>query len=148
MNRRDFFGWVGLGAIATSLPVAIAACSSQTTPSKLTNASPRSDGFKTVGTVAQLDQKGHILNQDVAGSSVIIIRNPTDNNSLLAVNTTCTHAGCTVNWEQDQKSFVCPCHESKFAPNGKVIGGPATEALQTYTAKLEGGDVLVKTKVV
>lgn len=143
MNRREFFGWVGLGVIATSLPVAIAACSSQSTPSKLTNASSRPDGFKAMGTVTELDQKGHILNQDV-----IIIRNPTDKNSLIAVNPTCTHAGCTVNWEQDQKSFVCPCHESKFAPDGKVLGGPATEALQTYTAKLEGGDVLVKTKVV
>ncbi len=143
MNRREFFGWVGLGVIATSLPVAIAACSSQSTPSKLTNASPRPDGFKAIGTLAELDQKGHILNQNV-----IIIRNSTDKNSLIAVNPICTHAGCAVNWEQNQKSFVCPCHESKFAPDGKVLGGPATEALQTYTAKLEGGDVLVKTKVV
>ncbi|PMB52944.1 cytochrome B6 [Fischerella thermalis CCMEE 5201] len=138
MNRREFFGWVGLGAISTSLPVAIAACSSQSTPSKLSNAPPRSDGFKAIGTVAELDQKGHILNQDV-----IIIRNPIENNSLIAVNSTCTHAGCAVNWEADQKSFVCPCHESKFAPDGKVLGGPATKPLQTYTAKLEGGDVLV-----
>ncbi|WP_414753943.1 ubiquinol-cytochrome c reductase iron-sulfur subunit [Anabaena sp. CCY 9910] len=138
MNRREFFGWVGLGAISTSLPVAIAACSSQSSPSKLSNAPPRSDGFKAIGTVAELDQKGHILNQDV-----IIIRNPTENKSLIAVNSTCTHAGCAVNWEADQKSFVCPCHESKFAPDGKVLGGPATKPLQTYTAKLEGGDVLV-----
>lgn len=53
-----------------------------------------------------------------------------------------------MNWEQNQKSFVCPCHDSKFAPDGKVLGGPATKPLQTYTAKLEGGNVLVKTKVV
>lgn len=62
MNRREFFGWVGLGAIATSLPVAMAACSSQSTPSKLTNAPSRPDGFKAIGTLAELDQKGHILN--------------------------------------------------------------------------------------
>ena len=146
MNRREFFGWVGLGAIASSLPVAIAACSPQTT-SKLTNSSPRADGFKSVGTIAELDQTGHILNQNVADSPVIVIRNPTDKNSLIAVNSNCSHAGCAVNWEKDQKSFICPCHESKFAPDGKVLGGPATEALKVYTAKLEGGDVLVKTKV-
>ncbi len=116
MNRREFFGWMGLSAIATSLPVAIAACSSQSTPSALTNAPPRPDGFKAIGTVAELDQKGHILNQDV-----IIIRTPTDKNNLIAVNSTCTHAGCAVNWEPDQKSFVCPCHDSKFAPDGKVL---------------------------
>ncbi len=148
MKRREFFGWVSLGAIATSLPVAITACSSQSKPSKLTNASSRPDGFKRVGTIAELDQKGHILHRDVAGSLVFIVRNPMVNNSLMAVNPTCTHAGCTVNWEQDQKSFVCPCHESKFAADGKVLGGPAAEPLQTYIAKLEGGDVLVNTKVV
>ncbi len=146
MNRREFFGWVGLGAIASSLPVALAACSPQTTTS-VANTSSRADGFKTVGTVAELDQKGHILNQDSGDSPVIIIRNPTDKNTLIAVNSNCSHAGCAVNWEQDQKSFICPCHESKFAPNGKVLGGPATESLQVYTAKLEDGKVLVKTKV-
>ena len=148
MNRREFFGWVGLGAIATSLPVAMAACSSQSTPSKLTNPSSRPDGFKAIGTMTELDQKGHILNQNVPGSSVIVIPNPSNKNGLIAVNPTCTHAGCTVNWEQDHKSFVCPCHESKFAPDGKVLEGPAIKPLQTYTVKLEGGDVLVKTKVV
>ncbi len=66
-----------------------------------------------------------------------------ENNGLIAVNSTCNHAGCAVNWEADQKSFVCPCHESKFAPDGKVLADPAKKALQTYTAKLEGGDVLV-----
>jgi len=146
MNRREFFGWVGVGAIASSLPVALAACSPQTT-SKLTNTSSRPDGFKIVGTVAELDQKGHILNQKIADSPVIIIRNPTDKNSLIAVNSNCGHAGCAVNWEQDQKSFICPCHESKFSPDGKILGGPAIEPLKTYTAKLEGGDLLVKTKV-
>jgi cytochrome b6-f complex iron-sulfur subunit len=146
MNRREFFGWVGVGAIASSLPVAIAACSPQTTTS-VTNTSSRTDGFKSVGTVAELDQKGHILNQDSAKSSLIIIRNPTDKNSLIAVNSNCSHAGCAVNWEKDQKSFICPCHESKFAPDGKVLVGPAKEPLQVYSAKLEDGNVLVKTKV-
>ncbi|MFO0173750.1 MAG: cytochrome B6, partial [Aphanizomenon sp.] len=27
MKRRDFINWVGLGCLASSLPVAIAACS-------------------------------------------------------------------------------------------------------------------------
>ncbi|MFM5891932.1 MAG: cytochrome B6, partial [Dolichospermum sp.] len=31
MKRRDFINWVGLGFLASSLPVAIAACSPETT---------------------------------------------------------------------------------------------------------------------
>ncbi len=60
MNRRDFFAWVGVSAIATSLPVTIAACSSKTRVSKSQNNLVRPDGFKSVGTVAELDQKGHL----------------------------------------------------------------------------------------
>ncbi|MEC4816281.1 MAG: ubiquinol-cytochrome c reductase iron-sulfur subunit [Scytonema sp. PMC 1069.18] len=134
MNRREFFGWVGVGAIASSLPVAIAACSSQTTTST------RPDGFQVVGTVAELDQKGYVQSQN---GSVVVVRDSKDNN-LIALNPKCTHAGCTVNWEQNQKAFVCPCHKSKFASDGKVLKGPATEPLQLYTAKLEGQNILVK----
>jgi cytochrome b6-f complex iron-sulfur subunit len=133
MNRREFFGWFSVSAIASSLPIAIAACSSQT------KESTRPDGFKSLGTVSDLDQKGLITTP-----TVIVIRNPNDKNSLLAVNSKCTHQGCAVNWEQAQKSFVCPCHQSKYAPDGKVIGGPAPKPLQTYATKIENGNVLVK----
>jgi cytochrome b6-f complex iron-sulfur subunit len=138
MNRREFFGWFSVSAIATSLPIAIAACSPQTKESKSVDASPRPDGFTSVGTVSDLDQKGLI-----STSTSIIIRNPNDKNSLLAVNSKCTHQGCAVNWEQAQNTFVCPCHQSKFAADGKVVNGPAEKPLQTYATKIENGNVLV-----
>ena len=53
MKRRDFINWVGLGLIASSLPVAIAACSSKT---------PSASGdWQTVGTSAELDKTGQLL---------------------------------------------------------------------------------------
>ncbi|AFY99584.1 ubiquinol-cytochrome c reductase iron-sulfur subunit [Calothrix sp. PCC 6303] len=138
MNRREFFGWFSVSAIASSLPLAIAACSPQTTEPKSVDASPRPDGFKSLGKVSDLDQKGLI-----STPTVIVIRNPSNQDSLIAVNSKCTHQGCAVAWEQTQKSFVCPCHESKFAADGKVLAGPAQKPLQTYTAKIEDGNVLV-----
>jgi cytochrome b6-f complex iron-sulfur subunit len=132
MNRREFFGWFSVSAIASSLPLAIAACSPQAKESK------RSDGFQSLGTVSDLDQKGLI-----STATVIVIRNPSNQDSLIAVNSKCTHQGCAVNWEKTQKSFVCPCHQSKYAPDGKVIGGPAPKPLQSYATKIENGNVLV-----
>ncbi|MCA1993680.1 MAG: Rieske 2Fe-2S domain-containing protein [Coleofasciculus sp. S288] len=69
---------------------------------------------------------------------------PADTQKVIAVNPTCTHAGCSVAWDNDQQSFVCPCHDSKFASDGKVLRGPANKPLATYEAKLEGNSVLVK----
>lgn len=138
MNRRAFLNWVGVGWLASSLPMAIAACSSNTTQADTNN----KGGFKSVGTVAQLSKNNQLLNKNSAVGAVLVVRtNPTSN--LSAVNPTCTHAGCTVTWAAKSQKFVCPCHESEFGTDGKVLKGPASEPLKTYKAKIEGNSVLV-----
>ncbi len=36
----------------------------------------------------------------------------------------CTHAGCAVEWRQEENQFFCPCHQGKFDASGKNISGP------------------------
>ncbi|MEH2370778.1 QcrA and Rieske domain-containing protein [Nostoc sp.] len=134
MKRRDFINWVGLGWIATSLPVAIAACSSQTTPV--------SKDWQTVGTSAELDKTGQLLAKNSPAGPVLVVG--TSKAGITAVDPTCTHAGCTVAWKADAKKFACPCHGSEFGADGKVQKGPATDPLKTYAAKIEGNSVVVK----
>lgn len=48
---------------------------------------------------------------------------------LLVVSSVCPHMGCIVHWNGIEKSWDCPCHGSRFAPDGTLIEGPAQHGL-------------------
>ena len=48
---------------------------------------------------------------------------------LHAVSLRCTHLGCLVRFNSAERSWDCPCHGSRFAPDGTVLEGPAVEPL-------------------
>lgn len=50
-----------------------------------------------------------------------------DRTGFYALSRTCSHLGCQV--IIDGAVFTCPCHGSQFATDGRVIHGPATQAL-------------------
>ncbi|MDG4764547.1 FAD-dependent oxidoreductase [Solwaraspora sp. WMMD406] len=50
--------------------------------------------------------------------------------TLRAVSATCTHLGCLVAFNDAEQSWDCPCHGSRFAPDGTVLHGPATRPLE------------------
>jgi len=151
MNRREFVNWMSAGAMAVSLPVAIAACTPKSNSSQTVTDSTGADEtapnreasgeFVLVGTTAELVQQGYITNENALSTPVVVIQDPTHSEGLIALSAKCTHTGCTVAWQEDL--FACPCHGSKFNPDGSVVEGPASQPLAPYAAKLEGDNILV-----
>jgi menaquinol-cytochrome c reductase iron-sulfur subunit len=51
----------------------------------------------------------------------------------------CTHLGCAYHWDEQKQNFLCPCHTSTFALDGRVLAGPAPRALDRYRLRVEKG---------
>lgn len=83
---------------------------------KLTAADVHMDIIPGEAKVAELDSKKTGVFRDMQGQ-------------LHAVDTTCTHMGCELQWNAAEHSWDCPCHGSRFTYEGKVIEGPAQKPL-------------------
>jgi hypothetical protein len=66
---------------------------------------------------------------------------------VIAVLASCTHMGCTVNWDSKNQQFQCPCHSGLFDEYGQ----PAKDSPMRYLkplprlrTKIENGNVYIE----
>jgi cytochrome b6-f complex iron-sulfur subunit len=55
----------------------------------------------------------------------------------LALDLACPHLGCTVN--ATPQGFACPCHGSRFTPDGQVVEGPAVRPMKRLVVEEDSG---------
>lgn len=65
------------------------------------------------------------------------------NGCFTAVWRVCTHGACDVTPRAGPELY-CPCHGSRFATDGRVLQGPATRALRTFTVLRDGEALLLE----
>lgn len=64
-----------------------------------------------------------------------------EDDDLHIVSAVCTHLQCIVQWNNDEKSWDCPCHGSRYTYKGKVVNGPANSDLFYYREKASQGQL-------
>lgn len=77
-----------------------------------------------------------------AGRPVALFR---DEEGVYAVSLICTHLGCIVKAIPD--GFECPCHGSRFTPDGTVTKGPAPKELPWFQVTRSGSKYVVDEEV-
>ncbi len=68
-------------------------------------------------------EAGHGGVVEYKGEKVGVYRD--EEQRLFSVPTRCSHMGCQLAWNPEEKSWDCPCHGSRFDIRGEVINGPA-----------------------
>ncbi len=81
---------------------------------------------------------GGLLFTQAPGHKIYVVK--TGASTFSVVTAVCTHANCTIEWN-GSNGFDCPCHGSRFSPDGVAVMGPAFRPLRVYTHML-GGDTL------
>ncbi|OGL73186.1 hypothetical protein A3E39_00230 [Candidatus Uhrbacteria bacterium RIFCSPHIGHO2_12_FULL_60_25] len=67
-----------------------------------------------------------------------------DDGTFTALSADCPHKHCDVVWNTNDKTWDCPCHASRFKPDGRLMQGPAVDPLRKLTVQDVGEEIDVK----
>jgi nucleotide-binding universal stress UspA family protein/nitrite reductase/ring-hydroxylating ferredoxin subunit len=88
---------------------------------------------KTVGRTLEDLAPGHGGVVDVNGNKLAVYIDI--DGTVHALSPRCAHMGCTVDWNDGDKTWDCPCHGSRYRFDGEVVHGPATRGLDPHSLK-------------
>ena len=73
--------------------------------------------------------------------SVWLVRQPEGNKpEVVAFTAECPHLGCAVNLDADGRSFLCPCHTSRFDFSGKPGNRVPPRGMDMLDVEVTSGD--------
>jgi cytochrome b6-f complex iron-sulfur subunit len=87
---------------------------------------------------------GHVLEARLGPAHKDLLFSPRADGSVLVVTSACPHSGCVVDFDAAHTEWTCPCHDSRFTLEGKVLGGPAKKSLVVPPSRVEGETLVVE----
>ena len=85
------------------------------------------DRLRAAATTPEALSPGEGAVMRVQGEQLAVHRD--DFGRLHALSAICSHLGCVVGFNDAERTWDCPCHGSRFAADGAVLHGPATQSL-------------------
>lgn len=79
----------------------------------------------------------------LAGEPTYLIVKEDNTLDSIGIVDNCTHLGCTFPWNPIDQQFQCPCHGSRYAPDGSVVRGPAPLPLQIVQVAVIDNSILL-----
>jgi Rieske Fe-S protein len=93
-----------------------------------------------VAVVAE-QQDGFIRRPAEPIGRVWLVRSGADSTaSIRCFQSICPHLGCGVEYAPDRAAFVCPCHASEFAIDGRQRFGPSPRDLDELVCRVTDPD--------
>jgi Rieske Fe-S protein len=84
---------------------------------------------RKVELIAPLVRDGWTAARDVVVGAAFVRRTGPRANELDVRSAVCPHLGCAVGLDPAQGTFLCPCHDSRFALGGEKLSGPSERGL-------------------
>jgi Rieske Fe-S protein len=147
-TRRAFLAWWIAGLLTTIVATGVAPIAVYVFPAhgpsrargKIRVALPTPVADVKEGAAARFDAPAGMAFVMADGGEQNAAGDPTfggfltrDQGTLRAFAITCPHLGCSYAFDDGKRHFVCPCHGSEFALDGRVLHGPATSPLSHLT---------------
>lgn len=72
---------------------------------------------------------------------VVVLNRP--GKGLVAVSRVCTHLGCLVQYDKENKRLLCPCHAGIYDLEGNIVSGPPPKPLPKLPLRVEGETIVI-----
>ena len=66
-----------------------------------------------------------------------------DDDRIKVFSSTCTHLACNVIWQEESRTFECPCHSGRFDSSGNPVGGPPNRPMTVLESKIDASNLFV-----
>jgi cytochrome b6-f complex iron-sulfur subunit len=140
LSRRTLFtgGTVAAASLLGAAAIGGAIEHSLEKPPSDPNPSLPGDVWHPVTTVQQLGTDPVLFTTNtISGYVIRQTEDTSDEQKIIAFSAACTHLGCTVQWQEDERQFPCPCHGRIFDTTGGPVNTPNSLHHNTWLPRME-----------
>ena len=127
------------GPLAGATPVPQPAIIVGHRPTAAPTTAPRGAPIASVGQFAS--SRSLAFNDPTTGDPAVLVK--VSSGTFAAFDAICTHAGCTVQYDDPSGLLICPCHGAEFDPtaHAAVVAGPTRTPLAELPIAVSNGTI-------